>query len=332
MSMAPPLLEVESLSLEFRTRSGIVRALEDVSFAIARGEILGLVGESGSGKSVSAYAAMGILDDAGHVTGGAIRYQGMPVTGAREREVAALRGREMAMIFQSPRTALNPIRSVGDQIADVLRRHGGATRGNARARAVEALAQVRIPDPARRAAAYPFELSGGMCQRVCIAMALACQPKLLICDEPTTGLDVTTQAAIMTLIVELCRARGMGALLITHDLHLAAETCDRIAVMHAGHVVETGPAAALFARPRHPYTASLIAATPAAGRSLDAIGSIPGNLPDLRGSLPPCRYRARCPRAAAICDAQALPPLTPGHGVRCHIPLDTEAPADDAAA
>lgn len=330
--MAPPLLDVDGLSLEFRTRTGVVRALEAVSFAIGRGEILGLVGESGSGKSVAAYAAMGILDAAGHVTGGAIRYQGMPVTGAPEREVAKLRGREMAMIFQSPRTALNPIRTVGDQIGDVLRRHGGATRGGVRARAVEALAQVRIPDPARRARAYPFELSGGMCQRVCIAMALACQPKLLICDEPTTGLDVTTQATIMELIVALCRAHGMGALLITHDLHLAAQTCDRIAVMHAGHVVEAGSADALFRKPRHPYTASLIAATPAAGRSLDAIGAIPGSLPDLRAALPPCRYRARCPRALSACDASPLPPLGPGHGVRCHNPLGEEGAVDHAAA
>lgn len=328
--MAVPLLDVDGLSLEFRTRTGVVKALEAVSFSIARGEILGLVGESGSGKSVAAYTAMGILDAAGHVTGGAIRYQGMPVTGAPEREVARLRGREMAMIFQSPRTALNPIRTVGDQIGDVLRRHGGATRSNARTKAIEALAQVRIPDPVRRAQAYPFELSGGMCQRICIAMALACQPKLLICDEPTTGLDVTTQAAIMALIVELCRARGMGALLITHDLHLAAETCDRIAVMHAGHVVETGPAAALFARPRHPYTASLIAATPAAGRTLDAIGAIPGKLPDLRAALPPCRYRARCPRPLATCDATPLPPLGQGHGVRCHNPLGPSPLAEEA--
>ncbi len=331
--MAAPLLDVDGLSLEFRTRSGVVKALEDVSFRIARGEILGLVGESGSGKSVAAYAAMGILDAAGHVTKGAIRYDGIAVTNAPERDVAPLRGREMAMIFQSPRTALNPIRTVGDQIADVLRRHGGATRQTARAKAVEALAQVRIPDPARRAAAYPFELSGGMCQRICIAMALACQPRLLICDEPTTGLDVTTQGSIMALIVELCRARGMGALLITHDLHLAAETCDRIAVMHAGHVVETGAAEALFARPLHPYTAALIAATPAAGRTLDAIGAIRGSLPDLRGALPPCRYRARCPRALPACDTGPLPAAEGAHGVRCLNPLDpAEEDAHDHAA
>ena len=313
--MSPvPLLEVADVSIEFRTRSGVVKALEDVSFTVAKGEIVGLVGESGSGKSVAAYAAMGILDPAGVVTKGRIAYQGMAVSGARERDLQALRGREMSMIFQSPRTALNPIRTVGRQIGDVLRRHGGATRQDWREKAVAALAQVRISDPTRRAEAYPFELSGGMCQRICIAMALACEPNLLIADEPTTGLDVTTQAAIMDLIASLCRERGMGALVITHDLHLAAENCDRIVVMHAGHVVETGPVRALFAHPLHPYTQSLLAATPSPDRSLDDIGAIPGNLPDLRGALPPCRYRARCLRALDVCDREPLPALVEGEG------------------
>jgi len=226
------------------------------------------------------------------------------------------------MIFQNPRTALNPIRQVGRQIGDVLRRHAGVPRAQARARAVELLAQVQIPDPERRYWAYPFELSGGMCQRVMIALALACGPSLLIADEPTTGLDVTTQAAIMDLIDELARQSDMATMLITHDLGLAAEHCERIVVMHAGHVVECAPTADLFKSPRHPYTAKLIAATPRPGASLDDLAAIPGGLPDLRGDLPPCRYRARCERYAPLCDGP-LPRRepVPGHLVACWKPL-----------
>jgi oligopeptide/dipeptide ABC transporter, ATP-binding protein, C-terminal domain len=226
------------------------------------------------------------------------------------------------MIFQNPRTALNPIRQVGRQIGDVLLRHGGAKRGEVRKRAVELLAQVQIPDPERRYWAYPFELSGGMCQRVMIALALACGPALLVADEPTTGLDVTTQAAIMDLIDELARAKRMATLLITHDLGLAALHCERIVVMHAGHVVESAPTAELFASPRHPYTAKLIAATPGPGVSLDELAAIPGGLPDLRGDLPPCRYSRRCERYAPFCDEPLpLAEVGPRHTVACAKPL-----------
>ena len=268
MALKVPVLEVADLSVEFRTRSGTVRALESVSLHVNRGECLGVVGESGSGKSVTAYAVMRLLDPAARITAGHITFGGMDLLGASERHMAELRGREVSMIFQNPRAALNPIRAVGRQIADVLLRHGGVTREQAPARAAALLAEVGIPDPARRAHAYPFELSGGMCQRVGIALALACRPALLIADEPTTGLDVTTQAVIMDLVTGLARARGMATVLITHDLGLASEYCDRIAVMHAGHVVETAPTAELFAAPRHPYTAKLIAATPRPGRAL----------------------------------------------------------------
>ncbi len=321
--MAAALLAVDRLSVSFRTRSGVVKALEEVSFAVGRGEMVGLVGESGSGKSVSAYAVMGIQDPAARITGGTMHYSGVDLTAASERDLQDLRGCEMSMIFQSPRTALNPIRTIGRQIADVLLRHSGATTRTARDKAVEALAQVRITDPARRYGAYPFELSGGMCQRVMIAMALACDPQLLILDEPTTGLDVTTQAAIMDLVQELCRARNMGALLITHDLHMAADYCDRLVVMHAGHVVESAAVATLLSNPRHPYTAGLIAATPAPDRGLEAITSIPGSLPDLRGTLPPCRYRQRCTRALPACDLPglAMTELDTGHLVKCRNPL-----------
>ncbi len=319
-----PVLDVAGLSVEFRTRSGTVRALEEVSLRVMRGECLGVVGESGSGKSVTAYAVMRLLDPAARVTAGRITFGGMDMLGLPEGEVAALRGRELSMIFQNPRAALNPIRAIGRQIADVLVRHAGATADEEPQRAVQLLAEVGIPDPARRALAYPFELSGGMCQRVGIALALACRPALLIADEPTTGLDVTTQAVIMDLVLGLARARGMATVLITHDLGLATEYCDRIAVMHAGHVVESGPTEALFATPRHPYTAKLIAATPRPGRSLSELAAIPGNLPDLRrADLPACRFLGRCERAQPDCPTPPLPRLAlPGERlVACRHPL-----------
>lgn len=318
----PPLLDVYGLSLEFRTRSGTVHALEDVSFQVARGETVGIVGESGSGKSVLCYALMGILEAAGKVTAGRAEFGGFDLLRAREDELVQIRGREIAMIFQNPRTALNPIRRVGRQIEDILLRHTTTTRDQARARAIECLQQVRIPDPAGRYSAYPFELSGGQCQRVMIALALACTPQLLIADEPTTGLDVTTQAAVMDLVKALAAERQMATILITHDLGLAAEYCDRIVVMHAGHVVESAPTQALFDAPRHPYTAQLIASTPHGAASLRALSAIPGNLPDLRRrDLPACRFSERCDRAVASC-AEPLPwqDFGASHRVRCHRP------------
>jgi peptide/nickel transport system ATP-binding protein len=269
------------------------------------------------------YALMGILDAAGKITKGRATFGGMDLVGAREHNLAQIRGREMAMIFQNPRTALNPIRRIGLQIEDVLLRHTATTRAQARERAIECLRAVRIPDPERRHAAYPFELSGGQCQRVMIALALACNPQLLIADEPTTGLDVTTQAAVMDLVAALAAERQMSTILITHDLGLAAEYCDRIVVMHAGHVIEVAPTAELVSAPRHPYTAKLIAATPHGAASLRALSSIRGNLPDLRrGDLPPCRFVERCDRAAPDC-AAPLPWQEVGmkHLVRCQHPL-----------
>ncbi|MBV8513025.1 MAG: ABC transporter ATP-binding protein, partial [Xanthobacteraceae bacterium] len=317
--MVAPALQVEHLSVEFRTRSGIVKALDNVSFAVGKGETLALVGESGSGKSVTAYAIMGILDPAGRVTGGKAMLGALDLLHATPDEIGKVRGREIAMIFQNPRTALNPIRPVGRQIADVLLRHADVTRREAPARAIELLRAVGITDPARRAKAYPFEMSGGMCQRVMIAIALAAKPSLLIADEPTTGLDVTTQAVIMDLIGELAAEIGMATIFITHDLALAAQRAKHIAVMHAGHVVELAETQEMFAHPRHPYTAELIAATPDTAASLDQLASIPGSLPDLRrADLPPCRYSERCPRKLASCD-QPLPVMPPEnpHTVAC---------------
>jgi peptide/nickel transport system ATP-binding protein len=322
MTAAPALL-VENLAVEFRTRSGVVRALENVGFAVRKGETLAIVGESGSGKSVTAYAIMGILDPAGRVTSGRALLGGLDLLAASREALADVRGREISMIFQNPRTALNPIRPVGRQIADVLLRHGNVTGAEAPQRAIELLQSVGIPDPARRARAYPFELSGGMCQRVMIAVAIAARPSVLIADEPTTGLDVTTQAVTMDLIGELAAENGMATLFITHDLALAAQRADRIVVMHAGHVVENAPTREIFARPLHPYTAELIAATPDHAARLDALASIPGALPDLRRKdLPPCRFSERCARKTAACD-QALPRIVAGvtHGAACWNPL-----------
>jgi peptide/nickel transport system ATP-binding protein len=317
-----PLLAIDGLRVDFRTRGGVVRALENVGFTVDPGETVGVVGESGSGKSVTALALLGILDPAARVTAGHAHFDGLDLLAAREADLRAVRGRRLSMIFQSPRTALNPIRPVGLQIADVLRRHAGLSRPEARRRAIELLGRVQIPDPECRAGSYPFELSGGMCQRVMIALAVACRPALLIADEPTTGLDVTTQAAILDVLSDLASEHGMATILITHDLGLAAERCDRIVVMHAGHVVESAPTAALFASPRHPYTARLIASTPRPGVKLAELVPIQGSVPDLRGTLPPCRYRTRCERAAPACDEPPLPRTTVAsrHVVACRLP------------
>jgi peptide/nickel transport system ATP-binding protein len=313
------LLDVKDLSLQFRTRDGVVHALQDITLSIAKGETVGLVGESGSGKSVLSYALLGLSDAAARITGGTARFDGMDLLQASESDLQEIRGREVSMIFQNPKVALNPIRKVGHQLEDVLLRHTTTLHAQVKARAIQCLAEMKIPDPERRYHAYPFELSGGLCQRVMIALALACGPKLLIADEPTTGLDVTTQAAIMALIDEKARAGGMATLLITHDLGLAREQCDRIVVMHAGHVVESAPTEALFTRPRHPYTRQLIGATPVGRASLAELTAIGGNLPDLRrADLPPCRFAERCGLRSAAC-TQTLPALgESGHAVRCH--------------
>ncbi len=260
--VTPPLLQVENLQVVFQTRNGPVQALRRVGFALNAGETLGIVGESGSGKSVTSLAVMRLLDRAGRITGGRVLFEGRDITGAGQGDLRRLRGAAMSMIFQNPREALNPIRPVGRQIADVLRAHRRVTASEARAQALDLLRAVLIRDPEQRLHAYPGELSGGMCQRVMIAMAIACEPRLLIADEPTTGLDVTTQGAVMDLLARITRERGMAMVLITHDLGLAARYCGGIAVMEAGTVVEQGPTAALFQAPRHPYTRRLIAASP----------------------------------------------------------------------
>jgi peptide/nickel transport system ATP-binding protein len=265
---AQPLLDVNDLTVEFATRRGIVKAVQHVNIAVAKGETLGIVGESGSGKSVTSYAVMRILDRAGKIAEGSVMFSGIDVKAATENQMRDLRGREISMIFQNPRAALNPIRKVGDQIEDVLRQHLQSAASDRGEKTIEALEQVKIARSRERYHAYPFELSGGMCQRVVIALALACNPQLLIADEPTTGLDVTTQKAVMDLIVELTKRRGMSTILITHDLGLAAAYCDRVVVMEKGCVVETALSAEIFARPQHACTKKLMRATPRLGVSL----------------------------------------------------------------
>ena len=299
--VAQPLLDVQDLTVEFTTRRGIVKAVQHVDISVAKGETLGIVGESGSGKSVTSYAVMRILDRAGKIAEGSVMFSGIDVKKASEDEMRDLRGREISMIFQSPRLALNPIRKIGRQIEDVLLQHVQVDKAQVSERAIEALEQVRIARPRERYHAYPFELSGGMCQRVVIALALACNPQLLIADEPTTGLDVTTQKAVMDLIVELTRQRSMSTILITHDLGLAAAYCDRVVVMQKGRVVETANSAEIFANPQHAYTRKLMRATPRLGISLrdllpeDGTARSPAAPPDFspQGETAPPTGRAK---------------------------------------
>jgi len=263
-----PLLDIHDLTVEFATRRGIVRAVQHINISVAKGESLAIVGESGSGKSVTSYAVMRILDRAGRIAEGTVMFSGLDLRATPENEMRDLRGREMSMIFQSPRLALNPIRKIGRQIEDVLLQHAQVDSDQASEKAIEMLEHVRIARPRERYHAYPFELSGGMCQRVVIALALACKPQLLIADEPTTGLDVTTQKAVMDLAVELTRERGMSMILITHDLGLAAAYCDRVVVMEKGNVVETAMSETIFKAPSHRYTRKLMRATPRPGVTL----------------------------------------------------------------
>lgn len=296
------MLAINDLSVVFKTRKGEVDAVRGISLEVAKGETLGIVGESGSGKSVTSYALMRILDAGGEIRSGTVRYGGLDLRAASERDMRDIRGREISMIFQNPRAALNPIRRVGHQIEDVLTRHAQATRQDAREKAIAALEAVRINDAAARYDAYPFELSGGMCQRVVIAMALACRPQLLIADEPTTGLDITTQKAVMDLISDLSKARGMGMILITHDLGLASQYCDRIAVMKDGLIVEDGAPSRLFTDPQHPYTRKLVNATPRIGASIRAL--LP---PDARRPEP-----ESAPQTGLLLDVQELVKTYPG--------------------
>ena len=312
------LLEVEDLRTWFHTDTGVARAVDGVSFDVERGQVVGVVGESGSGKSVTALSIMGLVPEPGRIEGGRISLDGRELTALDRAAMRKVRGDEVAMIFQEPMTSLNPVHRIGAQIAEAIRAHDGAKPGPARARAVELLGRVGIPDPGQRADAYPHQLSGGMRQRVMIAMALANEPSLLIADEPTTALDVTIQAQILELLLELRRELGMAVLLITHDLGVVAETCDRVVVMYGGRVAEAGPVDAVFGAPAHPYTAGLLAAVPrpdARGRELAVI---PGTVPSPTAWPTGCRFRPRCPYAWESCEADpGLLDVATGHLARC---------------
>jgi peptide/nickel transport system ATP-binding protein len=318
------VLELRDLSVTFSTDRGALRPVDGISLSVAAGRTLAVVGESGCGKSVTALAVMGLLPPAARL-GGSVRLAGQELAtlGAEERRLR--RGREMAMIFQEPMTSLNPAFTAGEQVAEVLRLHQGLSPAAAFDAAIAMLARVRIPDAARRAKQYPHQLSGGMRQRVMIAMALACRPRLLIADEPTTALDVTVQAQILSLIDEMKAETGTAVLLITHDLGVVADHADEVVVMYAGRVAERAPAAMLFARPQHPYTIGLLGAAPSLEGGLDRLASIEGTVPDLRNPPPGCRFAPRCPFAEARCAGQ--PPLAefaPGHAAACwRAPLDT---------
>jgi oligopeptide/dipeptide ABC transporter ATP-binding protein len=304
-----PLLAVDRLTTVFDTARGPVPAVDDVSFEIRAGETLGIVGESGSGKSVTALSIMRLVQPPGRIAGGAIRFSGRDLLALDEREMQRLRGAGIALIFQEPMTALNPVFRVGDQIAETLLVHGRATRREARARAIDLLRAVRIADPESRVDDYPHQLSGGMRQRVLIAMALACQPSLVIADEPTTALDVTIQAEILDLLREMKSALNLALLLITHDLGVIAETADRVAVMYAGRIVETGPVRQIFRSPGHPYTRGLLASMPG-GHPGQRLRAIEGSVP-LLGDLPPgCAFNPRCPDRFDPCTT-APPPDYP---------------------
>ncbi|MBO0682626.1 MAG: ABC transporter ATP-binding protein [Candidatus Dormibacteraeota bacterium] len=318
------LLEVEDLSVRFRTEEGTVQAVDRVSFVVGERETVALVGESGCGKSVTAMALTRLLPANAAVTG-QVRFRDRDLLRLPESEVREVRGAEIAYVFQEPATALNPSFTAGFQVAETLRQHRGMARQEAQQRAVELLELVGIPAPERRIGEYPHQLSGGMRQRVMIAMAIACGPRLLIADEPTTALDVTVQAAILDLLRSLRDRLGMTLVLITHDLGVVADAADRVVVMYAGRKVEEAPVHDLFARPRHPYTAGLMAAVPAAveGRMPERLREIPGMVPSLSDPLPGCAFAPRCPRATDECHLE-VPPLRPqgaDHLAACLHPL-----------
>src|SRR5438270_6924696 len=319
----PHLLEVKNLQTHFPVRAGLVRAVEGVSFHLDEGELLGLVGESGCGKSITALSVMRLVGPPGRVVGGEVWFDGENLLKVSEERMREIRGDDIAMIFQDPMTSLNPVYTVGEQIAEALRLHRGLSRKQAREAAVAAMREVSIPDPARRADDYPHQLSGGMRQRVMIAMALACDPKLLIADEPTTALDVTIQAQILELIDELRRTRNLAVLLITHDLGVVAEVADRVAVMYTGRIVEESPVGELFARPKHPYTEGLLRSVPklteAEVKKKTRLQTIEGTVPRPTALPPGCHFEPRCPYRMPRCREGEIPLYQAMEGVtvRC---------------
>ncbi|HUP00544.1 MAG TPA: ABC transporter ATP-binding protein [Gemmatimonadota bacterium] len=320
--MTPPLLQVEDLRTYFHTDEGTARAVDGVSFEVRPRETLGIVGESGCGKSVTALSILRLIPDPpGRIESGRLLFQGHDLLKLSEREMRKIRGNEITMIFQEPMTSLNPVFTVGDQVGEVLRLHRGLSKDEARERSVEMLRRVRIPDPEQRVEEYPHQLSGGQRQRVMIAMALACDPALLIADEPTTALDVTVQAQILELLKQLQEEYGMSIMLITHDLGVIAETAHRVVVMYAGVVAEVGTVEQIFEGPNHPYTEGLKAAIPKLGENVERLHTIPGTVPSPYEEIVGCPFQNRCPYVMEICGRE-FPPLYqigPGHEARCYL-------------
>jgi oligopeptide/dipeptide ABC transporter ATP-binding protein len=325
-----PLLEVKNLKTYFYTEDGVVKAVDGVDFYVFPGEVMGLVGESGCGKSVTSLSIMRLISPPGKIVSGEILFEGKDLVRATEEEMIQVRGNRVSMIFQQPQTALNPVFKVGDQIAEVLDIHQSLGKEKGHARAVELLKMVGIPDPERRAEAYPHELSGGQAQRVMIAMALACVPDLLIADEPTTALDVTIQAQILDLMRNLRKNIGTAIILITHDLGVVAEMVERVAVMYAGYIVEQADVQPLFEKPLHPYTQGLIGSIPILGKLKERLEVIPGTVPNLVNLPPGCRFaprcRARTEYALSICTEKepGLVAHSPNHLVRCWLYQDAD--------
>lgn len=320
------LLDIQELKTYFYTDSGVVPSVDGVSFQINKGETIGIVGESGSGKSVTSLSIMGLVGKPGKVTGGKILFDGQDLVTVSNREMRRIRGNEIAMIFQEPLTSLNPVFTVGFQVAEAIRLHQKADKEEAKKKTIELLKKVGIPRPDKVYSSYPHSLSGGMRQRVMIAMALSCNPKLLIADEPTTALDVTIQAQILHLMRELIRDNGTSIILITHDLGVVAEMVDRVIVMYAGQVVEQTDVFTLFSKPRHPYTLGLLKSTPKIHELKDELESIEGTVPN-PGNMPKgCRFAPRCPYAMDKCvtEAPRLEEMNPGHQVRCWLHEDGE--------
>jgi peptide/nickel transport system ATP-binding protein len=320
MSPSPVLLHVQSLTTVFDVGGRALPAVDGVSFEVRKGETLGLVGESGSGKSMTALSILRLVQPPGRIAGGRILFQGRDLMTLAEREMRRVRGAGIALVFQEPATALNPVFTVGDQIAEAMRVHGIGTRAEAKRRAVELLDAVRVADPGRAALSYPHELSGGMRQRVLIAMALSCRPSLVIADEPTTALDATIQAQVLDLLREMRRQFDLSMLLVSHDLGIVAETADRMAVMYAGRIVEQGPVRSVFASPAHPYTKGLLASIPRRGAG-GRLAAIEGAVPAISELPPGCAFAPRCPDAIAVCRTERPNETVPGPDrvVSCHV-------------
>ncbi|MFQ1699871.1 ABC transporter ATP-binding protein [Loktanella agnita] len=321
--MTEAVLSIRNLSVEIPTRAGIVKPVDGVSYDIGRGEILGVVGESGAGKSMAGNAVIGLLNPPAHIAGGEIWLNGKRIDGLKGDAMRRLRGKEIGMVFQDPLTSLNPLLTIGDQLAETMLTHLPISRKDAEKRAIAALEEVGIPGAKDRIGSYPHEFSGGMRQRVVIALALCAEPSLVIADEPTTALDVSVQAQIISLLKKLCRERGTAVMLITHDMGVIAETADRVAVMYAGRLAELGPVREVLTAPHHPYTDGLMASTPLAAAGQTRLHQIPGSMPRLTTMPDGCAFHPRCPKAQDKCRHDPRPTLVDGRAA-CWFPLHTE--------